>query len=70
MGIAAGYFALAYLTYSFLAVFGAFPAPIWPAASIALAAALAGGPRLWPGIWLGSFLANWLLFAAPAWAAG
>lgn len=69
LAVAASYFGLAYLTFSFLAAFSAFPAPIWPAASIALAAALAGGPRLWPGIWLGSFFANWLLFSAPAWAA-
>jgi signal transduction histidine kinase/CheY-like chemotaxis protein len=31
---------------------------IWPASGIALAALLIFGNRLWPGIWLGSFLVN------------
>ncbi|MBI4370166.1 MAG: MASE1 domain-containing protein [Elusimicrobia bacterium] len=31
---------------------------IWPPSGIALAAILIWGPSLWPGIWLGSFLAN------------
>jgi len=31
---------------------------IWPASGIALACVLRDGPRLWPGIWLGSFLIN------------
>lgn len=35
-----------------------YAAPIWPAAGIALAAVLLFGPRVAPGIWLGSFLAN------------
>ena len=35
-----------------------YAAPIWPAAGIALAAVLLSGPRVAPGIWLGSFLAN------------
>src|SRR4051812_10537524 len=30
----------------------------WPASGIALAAVLAFGMRLWPGIWIGSFLVN------------
>ena len=64
LGIAASYFLLAYVTFNFLAAHGVFPAPLWPSASIALAAALMGGRRLWPGIYLGSFAANWLLFGA------
>src|SRR5438552_15630226 len=31
---------------------------IWPPTGIALAALLLGGYRLWPGIFLGAFLAN------------
>ncbi len=31
---------------------------VWPAAGIAVAAALLLGPRVWPGIWLGALLAN------------
>lgn len=33
-------------------------AAVWPAAGIALAAMLLLGTRVWPGIWLGAFLAN------------
>ncbi|HET9766224.1 MAG TPA: MASE1 domain-containing protein [Thermoanaerobaculia bacterium] len=32
--------------------------PVWPATGIALAAVLLLGPRVWPGIALGAFLAN------------
>ena len=35
--------------------------PLWPAAGVALAALLVWGPRLWPGVWLGAFLFNFLL---------
>ncbi len=31
---------------------------VWPPSGIALAALLLGGHRLWPGVWLGAFLAN------------
>lgn len=34
--------------------------PIWPPSGLALAALLIGGHRLWPGIALGVFLANYL----------
>jgi integral membrane sensor domain MASE1 len=33
---------------------------VWPPTGIALAALLLRGPALWPGILVGSFLANWL----------
>ncbi len=45
---------------------------LWPAAGFALAALLAWGGRMWPGVWLGSFAFNYLLsgtFEAPAIAA-
>ena len=35
--------------------------PMWPAAGLALAALLIWGSRLWPGVWLGAFLYNFLL---------
>ncbi|MFM9960340.1 MAG: MASE1 domain-containing protein [Planctomycetaceae bacterium] len=35
---------------------------VWPPSGIALAALLIGGNRLWPGIWLGSFVANTWVF--------
>ena len=31
---------------------------LWPASGLALAGVLMGGARVWPGIWLGSFMAN------------
>ncbi|TXI38184.1 MAG: EAL domain-containing protein [Nitrosomonas sp.] len=34
--------------------------PVWPPSGLALAALLVGGHRLWPGIALGVFLANYL----------
>lgn len=38
---------------------------VWPPSGIALAGMLVLGYRLWPGIWLGSFVANlWLAFDA------
>jgi signal transduction histidine kinase/CHASE1-domain containing sensor protein len=30
----------------------------WPPAGLAFAGVLIGGPRVWPGIWLGSFITN------------
>ena len=32
--------------------------PVWPPSGIAVAAVLLLGPRVWPGIWIGSFLLN------------
>lgn len=41
-------------------------AAIWPSAGIALAAFLLWGPRIWPGIWLGSFLVSfWSMSPVP-----
>lgn len=34
---------------------------IWPPAGIALAALVLGGPKLWPGVFVGAFLSNALL---------
>ncbi len=39
---------------------------VWPPSGIALAALLIWGNRLWPGIWLGSFLANTWVFKGSA----
>jgi diguanylate cyclase (GGDEF)-like protein/PAS domain S-box-containing protein len=58
------YYLLAILVADFFRAYGQFPAPNWPSASIALTAALMGGRRLWPGIFLGSFFANYHLFDA------
>jgi PAS domain S-box-containing protein len=38
--------------------------PVWPPSGVALAALLLVGPRLWPGIFLGAFLANIFTFGS------
>src|SRR5689334_23426825 len=41
---------------------------VWPPSGIALAALLILGNRVWPGIWLGAFLANnWTQFDPSNW---
>lgn len=61
---------LAYLALAWLGRLMALPpgyaSPVWPAAGLALAALLAGGLRLWLGIWLGAFAADLLLGASGA----
>ena len=43
---------------------GGFATLVWPPSGLALAALLIFGPRLWPGVFLGAFIAN-LLTGAP-----
>src|SRR6478736_1498416 len=43
---------------------------VWPPTGIALAAVLLFGPRVWPGIALGAFLANVSVHAPPLVACG
>ncbi|WP_448188556.1 diguanylate cyclase [Azospirillum sp. sgz301742] len=62
--VAAGYFAFGVLTDLFFRKYGFFPAPLWPAASLSVAAAMALGGRAWPGIFLGSLAANHAVFDA------
>lgn len=61
----AGYFVLGAVVNAFFSAYGLFPAPIWLPASVGVVAAMVGGIRLLPGIFLGSFLANAVLFAPP-----
>ena len=61
--VAGLYFLLGIAVARFFATYGLFPAPIWLPAGIAMVAAMVGGPRLFPGIFLGSLLTNDLLFA-------
>ncbi len=56
-GLAALYFAAAKLGLSMAFVAEQVTA-VWPPTGIALAAVLLLGYRVWPGIWLGAFLAN------------
>jgi two-component system cell cycle sensor histidine kinase PleC len=60
---AALYFLLGIAVARFFAAYGLFPAPIWLPAGLAMVAAMVGEVRLLPGIFLGSFLTNDLLFA-------
>jgi signal transduction histidine kinase len=65
LAVALLYFGLGLIVSRFFAAYGLFPAPIWLPASIAMVAAMIGGLRLAPGLFLGSFLANHVLFAPP-----
>ena len=56
------YCGLGYAISVFFAQYGLFPAPIWLPASIAVTAALMGGWRLFPGIFVASFAVNYGLF--------
>jgi PAS domain S-box-containing protein len=58
----AGFLALAYFAAAKLALLIAIPpgyaTALWPGSGIAIAALLLAGNRLWPGIWVGSLIAN------------
>ncbi len=57
LGLAAAYFATAKISL-LLAIPPGYATAVWPPAGIALAMVLLFGNRIWPGVWLGSFLAN------------
>ncbi len=57
LALAAVYYATAIFGLS-LAFVNASASAVWPATGVALAALLLFGPRFWPGIFLGAFLAN------------
>ena len=63
--VAAAYFGLGWMVGKFFAAYGLFPAPIWLPTAIAMVAAIAGEWRVFPGIFVGSFAANAVLFAPP-----
>ena len=65
LAVTALYFLLGLVVSRFFAAYGLFPAPIWLPAGIATVAAMMGGILMLPGIFLGSFLTNDLLFAPP-----
>jgi signal transduction histidine kinase len=60
LGLAAAYLVTARVGLVFETVAG-FASPVWPPAGIALAALLLFGYRLWPGVFLGSVLANFAI---------
>ena len=55
--VAAAYYATGKLGLA-LAIPPGYATAIWPPSGIALASIVLGGNRVWPGIWLGSFLVN------------
>jgi PAS domain S-box-containing protein len=57
------YFAAAKVSL-FAAIPPGYATAIWPPSGIALAALLLGGTALWPGVWLGSFAANYAVQGA------
>jgi diguanylate cyclase (GGDEF)-like protein/PAS domain S-box-containing protein len=65
LAIALLYWLFAYAVAKFFAAYGLFPAPTWPSAGVAWFAAAVGGPACWPGIFIGSLLANYILFTPP-----
>ena len=70
LSVALAYLGLGCAVGYFFAAFGLFPAPIWLPAGIAATACMLGGWRLVPGVFLGSFVVNALVFdATPAVAA-
>src|SRR5688500_2935803 len=56
-GVAVAYFLAAKLGLS-LATVGVTVTLVWPPSGVAVAAMLLRGPRVWPGVALGAFLAN------------
>jgi diguanylate cyclase (GGDEF)-like protein len=62
--LAIGYFGTGILGLLLAAPPG-YASPVWPASGIALAGILLWDSRVWPGIWLGSFLVNvWAAYTA------
>jgi PAS domain S-box-containing protein len=55
--LAAAYFAAAKLAL-LIAIPPGYATALWPGSGIAVAALLLGGNRLWPGVWVGSLVAN------------
>jgi two-component system cell cycle sensor histidine kinase PleC len=58
------YFLMGLAVGQYFSAYGLFPAPIWLPASIAVVAAMLGGWRMLPGLFLGSFLINYNFFGS------
>ncbi len=63
--VALMYWGVSHVIWTFFREFGMLPAPIWPAAALALCMALSFGTRVAVGIYLGAVLANGLSLQAP-----
>ncbi|WP_374313898.1 ATP-binding protein [Dongia sp.] len=64
LAAAALYFLLGLAVGQYFSAYGLFPAPIWLPASVAVVAAMLGGWRFFPGLFLGSFLINYGYFGS------
>ncbi len=64
--IAPVYTLIAYLSLQF-AFPGTNASPVWPPSGIAFLAVWFLGYRIWPGIWLGAFCANVIVFSIHGW---
>jgi PAS domain S-box-containing protein len=64
-------FLYALIAYSSLqlAFKGTNASPVWPPSGLAFVAVWFLGYRVWPGIWLGAFIANLMVFTNNGWAA-
>jgi len=70
LAAAALYFLLGLAVGHYFAAYGLFPAPIWLPSSVAVVAAILGGWRFFPGLFLGSFLINYSYFDSSLLVAG
>jgi len=70
-GLGLAYFGVVEITGKLFAAYGLFPAPFWPAASVAMVGVWYSGRAAWPGIFIGALLANWLYppVSPPFWLA-
>src|SRR5690242_13097871 len=64
--LSAVYALVAFGSLRLFATLNASSSPVWPPTGLAIAALLLWGRRLWPGIFLGAFLANLLTAGTPA----
>jgi len=62
---AAIYTAIAFASLRLFATLNASASPVWPPTGLAIAALLLWGRRLWPGVYVGAFAANFLTTSTP-----
>lgn len=59
------YTAIAFASLRLFATLNASASPVWPPTGLAIAALLLWGRRLWPGVYVGAFAANFLTTSTP-----
>ncbi|HVH14477.1 MAG TPA: MASE1 domain-containing protein [Candidatus Angelobacter sp.] len=63
--LSAVYALVAFGSLRLFATLNASSSPVWPPTGVAIAVLLLWGPRLWPGVFLGAFVANSLTAGTP-----